>query len=62
MELYGSYSRDHTRFTRDFDDGTGHLGKYITDAPLATGAFEHAWSEGEHMARSELISYAVAAG
>jgi len=39
LEFYGSYSGDHTRFTHDFDDGTGHLGKYITDAPLATGAF-----------------------
>jgi hypothetical protein len=38
LELYGSYSGDHTRFTRPFDDGTGHLGEYITDAPLATGA------------------------
>jgi hypothetical protein len=39
LELYGSYSGDHTRFTRPFDDGTGHLGTYITDAPVATGAF-----------------------
>ena len=38
LELYASYSGDHTRFTRPFDDGTGHLGEYITDAPLATGA------------------------
>ncbi len=38
LELYGSYSGDHTHFTRPFDDGTGHLGEYITDAPLATGA------------------------
>jgi hypothetical protein len=38
LELYGSYSGDHTRFTRNFDDGTGHFGKYITDAPVATGA------------------------
>jgi outer membrane receptor protein involved in Fe transport len=38
LEFYGSYSANHTRFTRDFDDGTGHLGKYITDAPVATGA------------------------
>jgi outer membrane receptor protein involved in Fe transport len=37
LELYGSYSGDHTHFTRPFDDGTGHLGEYITDAPLATG-------------------------
>jgi outer membrane receptor protein involved in Fe transport len=39
LEFYGSYSGDHTRFTRNFDDGTGHLGKYIAGAPLATGAF-----------------------
>jgi outer membrane receptor protein involved in Fe transport len=38
LELYGSYSGDHSHFTRPFDDGTGHLGEYITDAPLATGA------------------------
>jgi hypothetical protein len=37
LEFYGSYSGDHTHFTRPFDDGTGHLGEYITDAPLATG-------------------------
>jgi hypothetical protein len=39
LEFYGSYSGDHTRFTRPFDDGTGHLGTYITDAPVATGSF-----------------------
>jgi outer membrane receptor protein involved in Fe transport len=38
LEFYGSYSRNHTRFTQPFDDGTGHLGKYITDAPVATGS------------------------
>jgi outer membrane receptor protein involved in Fe transport len=38
LELYASYSGDHTHFTRPFDDGTGHLGEYITDAPLATGS------------------------
>jgi hypothetical protein len=38
FEFYGSYSGDHAHFTRPFDDGTGHLGEYITDAPLATGA------------------------
>jgi outer membrane receptor protein involved in Fe transport len=38
LELYASYSGDHTRFTRPFDDGTGHLGEYITDAPVATGS------------------------
>jgi hypothetical protein len=38
LEFYVSYSGDHAHFTRPFDDGTGHLGEYITDAPLATGA------------------------
>jgi hypothetical protein len=38
LEFYGSYSGDHTRFTRPFDDGTGHVGEYITDAPVATGS------------------------
>jgi len=39
LEFYGSYSGDHARFTHPFDDGTGHLGTYITDATVATGAF-----------------------
>jgi hypothetical protein len=38
LEFYGSVSGDHTRFTRPFDDGTGHEGEYITDAPVATGS------------------------
>jgi hypothetical protein len=38
LEFYGSLSADHTRFTRPFDDGTGHFGTYITDAPEATGS------------------------
>jgi TonB-dependent Receptor Plug Domain len=38
LEFYGSFSGDHTRFTHPFDDGTGHLGNYITDAPYATGS------------------------
>jgi outer membrane receptor protein involved in Fe transport len=38
LEFYGTYSGDHTRFTRPFDDGTGHLGTHITDAPVATGS------------------------
>lgn len=37
LEFYGSYSANHTRFTHPFDDGTGHLGTYITDAPEASG-------------------------
>ena len=38
LEFYGSYSGDRTRFTHPLDDGTGHLGDYITDAPAATGS------------------------
>jgi hypothetical protein len=38
LEVYASYSGNHTHFTRPFDDGTGHLGEYITDAPVATGS------------------------
>ena len=38
LELYGSYSGDHTRFTHPLDDGTGHVGDFITDAPVATGS------------------------
>jgi hypothetical protein len=38
LEFYGSYSGDHTRFTHPLDDGTGHMGDYITDAPVATGS------------------------
>ena len=38
LEFYGGFSGDHTRFTHAFDDGTGHLGDHITDAPYATGS------------------------
>jgi outer membrane receptor protein involved in Fe transport len=38
LEFHGSFSWDHARFTQPFDDGTGHLGTFITDAPTATGS------------------------
>ncbi|HUA52917.1 MAG TPA: TonB-dependent receptor [Candidatus Sulfotelmatobacter sp.] len=38
LELYGSFSGNHARFTRPFDDGTGHVGEYITDAPAMAGS------------------------
>jgi len=44
LEFYGSFSGDHTRFTHPFDDGTGHLGDYITDAPFATGSAALYWA------------------
>ena len=52
LELYASYSGDHARFTEDFDDGTGHVGRYLPNAPFATGSFNiyvknlGAWSGG----------------
>ena len=52
LELYASVSGDHTRFTHPLDDGTGHEGDYITDAPVATGSLAlyltglGAWSGG----------------
>jgi outer membrane receptor protein involved in Fe transport len=38
LEFYGSFSANRSRFTHDFDDGTGHLGKYIANAPAQTGS------------------------
>ena len=62
LEFYGSYSGDHTHFTHPFDDGTGHLGEYITDAPLATGALAlyltnlGPWSGGIELSLSRQLS------
>jgi outer membrane receptor protein involved in Fe transport len=39
LEFYGSYSANHARYTTPFDDGTGHVGEYLANAPLATGSF-----------------------
>jgi outer membrane receptor protein involved in Fe transport len=39
LEFYGSYSRNHARFKAPFDDGTGHVGEYLANAPFATGSF-----------------------
>jgi outer membrane receptor protein involved in Fe transport len=39
LEFYGSLSQDRARFKRPFDDGTGHLGEYLPNAPFATGSF-----------------------
>jgi outer membrane receptor protein involved in Fe transport len=38
LEFYGSFSANHARFTQPFDDGTGHLGTYVQDAPVAAGS------------------------
>ncbi|HTY48354.1 MAG TPA: TonB-dependent receptor, partial [Steroidobacteraceae bacterium] len=39
LELYGSYSGDRARYTSPYDDGTGHSGEYLPNAPFATGSF-----------------------
>jgi outer membrane receptor protein involved in Fe transport len=39
LEFYGSYSGNHARFTTPFDDGTGHVGEFLPNAPVATGSF-----------------------
>jgi len=38
LELYASFSANHARFTQPYDDGSGHLGTYITDAPVTAGS------------------------
>ena len=39
LEFYASYSQDRARFTTPFNDGTGHVGNYLPNAPFATGSF-----------------------
>jgi hypothetical protein len=39
LEFYASYSGDHARFTENFDDGIGHVGRYLPNGPFATGSF-----------------------
>src|SRR5579871_6469706 len=38
LELYGSFSIDHSRFTSLYDDGTGHRGRYLPNAPGYAGS------------------------
>lgn len=37
LEFYGSIALTHARFTQPFDDGAGHIGRYIPDAPAMIG-------------------------
>jgi len=52
LEFYGSYSANHARFTTPYDDGTGHVGEFLPNAPFATGSFDvyvknlESWSGG----------------
>jgi hypothetical protein len=38
LEFYGSFSIDHSRFTSLYDDGTGHVGRYLPNAPEYAGS------------------------
>ncbi|HEY2591593.1 MAG TPA: TonB-dependent receptor, partial [Steroidobacteraceae bacterium] len=38
LEIYGSYSANHARFRTPYDDGTGHIGEYLPNAPFAAGS------------------------
>jgi outer membrane receptor protein involved in Fe transport len=38
LEIYGSYSANHARYTTPSNDGTGHIGDYLPNAPFATGS------------------------
>jgi len=38
LEFYGSYSQDRARFTTPYNDGTGHVGYFLPNAPFATGS------------------------
>ena len=39
LEFYGSYSGNRARYVTPYDDGTGHVGEYLPNAPFATGSF-----------------------
>lgn len=38
LEFYGSFSIDHSRFTSLYDDGTGHVGYFLPNAPRYAGS------------------------
>jgi len=38
LEFYTSIAASHARYTEPFDDGTGHIGKYIPNAPRIIGS------------------------
>lgn len=38
LEIYGSFSEDHAHYKTPTDDGTGHVGTFLPNAPFATGS------------------------
>jgi outer membrane receptor protein involved in Fe transport len=39
LELYGTFATTHARFTSPYDDGTGHVGVFIPNAPKDIASF-----------------------
>ncbi len=39
LELYGSIAASNARYTQSTDDGTGHIGRFIPNAPDAVASF-----------------------
>jgi outer membrane receptor protein involved in Fe transport len=39
LGFYASLSQDRARFKTPFDDGSGHIGSFLPNAPFATGSF-----------------------
>ncbi len=60
------YSANHARYTSAYDDGTGHLGSYLPNAPTATGSLDvyvrnlGPWSGG--LAYRYLSGYPLSSG
>lgn len=52
LEIYASVSQDRARFRAAYDDGTGHIGYYLPNAPFATASLSayvknlNSWSGG----------------
>ncbi|MGH8205675.1 MAG: TonB-dependent receptor domain-containing protein, partial [Steroidobacteraceae bacterium] len=38
--FYGAYSPNRARYTSPYDDGTGHIGYYLPNAPFSMGSVE----------------------
>jgi hypothetical protein len=38
LEIYASFSRDHSRFISPYNDGTGHTGYFLANAPQYAGS------------------------
>src|SRR5579871_4192737 len=39
LEFYATIAATHARYTEAYDDGTGHIGEYIANAPNVIASF-----------------------